>query len=611
MGTATGVVRVEQIRGPLVAGLLWSAIAFASLWLRDELGALVLVWLPSAVTVASLYATPAERWRLLLATIGAVQFATFLLLGLGVKVALGFTVANQVEAVICAALGIRVLGERARSPQSFGHVVGLFAAALIGCSAGSLIELPFRQVPSLQEVIWWFFASVLGVLAATPVLLRARQWIGFGNQTVRFTSDGPNRGFLATVVGMFAIGIVVLASGQPALLPVLFVVIVFAVIRYGQLAAACAVLAYAAAGVIVSLGGGSPAPFFTAGPTVAGIALQAQMLLMLASALPIAAMLMAREQLAEQMRAQNAELNGNLTILNLAEQLAGLGRWRLDLKTGEQVWSPQMLALNGLPRELAPDPGNIREVLPDGGDQLFGELAAHREDRRPYSFEYSIAPAGGEERMLRIHVTNEFDEAGERIALFAVAMDVTEQVRREKALREARERAIGLAAEAQKLALTDPLTGIANRRATLDWLDRMVRASVQIGEPLAVLMFDVDHFKRINDCFGHQTGDEVLQRVAAIARSQLRTEDLVGRIGGEEFVCILSGLEGREARNLAERLRRAIADGSEEGGLPRTTISVGMALARPGDTPESLLARADTALYEAKDAGRNQVKRAA
>jgi len=103
----------------------------------------------------------------------------------------------------------------------------------------------------------------------------------------------------------------------------------------------------------------------------------------------------------------------------------------------------------------------------------------------------------------------------------------------------------------------------------------------------------------------------VLERVAKLARAQVRSDDLVGRIGGEEFVCILPGLDAHAARALAERLCRAIAEGSEQGGLPRITVSVGLALARPGDTPESLLARADAALYEAKDGGRNQVRRAA
>ena len=310
-------------------------------------------------------------------------------------------------------------------------------------------------------------------------------------------------------------------------------------------------------------------------------------------------------------RAQQAALAENLTKLRLAERLAGIGCWHYDIRTGRQNWSEQMLEIHGLPRECAPDPGNVRDLMPDGGEALFAELSRNRDNCEPYSLENRIRMPGGAERILRMVVINEFDEAGERVALFGVAMDVTEQVQRESALDQARARAIGLAAEAQKLAMTDPLTGLANRRATLDWLGSLVAASDEEEDPLAVLMFDVDHFKRINDCFGHQTGDEVLRRVADLARAQLRAEDVVGRIGGEEFVCIVSGLSELETRSLAERLCRAIATGSADGVLPQTTISVGLARLRNGDTPEELLARADAALYAAKDGGRNQVRLAA
>jgi diguanylate cyclase (GGDEF)-like protein len=124
-------------------------------------------------------------------------------------------------------------------------------------------------------------------------------------------------------------------------------------------------------------------------------------------------------------------------------------------------------------------------------------------------------------------------------------------------------------------------------------------------------MFDIDHFKQINDTYGHQTGDEVLHKVAEIARAQIRAEDLVGRIGGEEFVCIVSGLGARGARALAERLCRAIANGTGRAESPSATISIGLALLRKGDTVEGLMRRADAALYEAKENGRNQVRRAA
>ena len=601
----------EQIRGPLVAGLLWSALALGSTYVRDTGGAVLLLWLPSAVAVAGLYATPSRRWPWLLAALFAFQMATFAYLGMPLERMLGYAFANQVEAVLCAGIGLRVLGGRPRGPETFAHFAGLFAAAVAGCSAGALLALPFRIEPSLAELAWWFLSSVLGVLAATPVLLYQRQWLGFGDQTVRFRSGNSQRGFLLSIAAMFLLAAGVFVSPLPGLMALLVVAIVFAVIRYGQLAAACGVIAYAAAGTLASLGGASPATSLGLEPFAAGLVVQGLMLLMLATTLPIAAMLMTRDRLEEGLRKSNEELRASLTILNLTQTLAGIGRWHYDLVTGKQEWSAQMLALNGLSPELGPDPGDLRHLLHDRGDALFARFAEHRDTRIPYSFEYVVHPPGGGERTLKINVFNEFDENRRRVGLFAAAMDVTEQVNRERALTKAREQAIELAAQAQKLANTDQLTGLANRRATLDWLETLVGPSQDIGEPLAVLMFDIDHFKQINDTHGHQAGDEVLREVAAIARSQIRAEDLVGRIGGEEFVCILSGLTGREARGLAERLCRAIADGTKASPGPWATTSVGLALLRKGDTVETLLARADAALYEAKQGGRNQVRRAA
>jgi diguanylate cyclase (GGDEF)-like protein len=605
-------VRIALLRGPFLAALLWSALALASAHLREAGGAVLLVWLPSAVAVASLYATPSDRWRGMIAALGAAQLGTCLALGIPWLQSAGFALAGLVEAVVCASLALRLLGGRDGEPRGPRHVFGLFGVALLGCAVSALVAYPFRQQPGWTNFGWWFLATVLGVLTATPVLLRARRWLPIGEDDAeRLRHEVSRPGFMLTVAALFLVGALILTGPSPTLLPVLFVAIVFAVIRYGQLAGACGVIAYAAAGILVSLGGRSPAPFLDLPPFAAGVVLQSLMLLMLATALPIAGMLMTRDKLEARLRQQNAEMRSNLTILSLAESLAGIGRWRYDMRSGNQQWSPLMLELNGLPRDLTADPGNIRALLPDGGERLFGELAAHRADREPYSFQYRVAPPGsGAHRILKIHVSNEFDEAGERTGLFAVAMDVTQQVERERALDQARKHAIGLAAEAQKLANTDSLTGLANRRATFDWLGRLVAVADE-ADQLALLIFDIDHFKRVNDLYGHQTGDEVLKRVAAIARAQVRPEDLVGRIGGEEFVCILSGLGAAEVRTLAERLCRTIAAESDVGGLPPATISVGLASLRAGDTPEALFARADTALYEAKDAGRNRVRRVA
>src|SRR5690242_5457494 len=100
------------------------------------------MWLPSALAVASLYATPRRRWPWLLASLFVAQLLTFLWLAIPLVSAVGFAVANQVEAVICATLGIRVLGGRRNSPRTFAHVAGLFAAGLLGCAAGAVVGLP-------------------------------------------------------------------------------------------------------------------------------------------------------------------------------------------------------------------------------------------------------------------------------------------------------------------------------------------------------------------------------------------------------------------------------------------------------------------------------------
>jgi len=356
---------------------------------------------------------------------------------------------------------------------------------------------------------------------------------------------------------------------------------------------------------------GSPIPAMEATPAEAKLALQTWLLVMIATVLPVSAMLLKRHEMQRELIARNAEMRESLMLFDLAEKTASIGRWRLNLITGEQDWSPKMLELNGLPRSLAPDPGDVRDRLPAGGAEMFRQIASHAHDRGTYSFTYRIRPTNQLERVLHMSMLNEFDQQGKRIAVFGVAMDVTAQVRREEALDKARKQAMELATEAQKLANTDPLTDLPNRRCTFAKLDSMSVLAENAGSPLCAIVFDIDHFKAVNDTCGHQVGDAVIRKVAAIARAQVRRGDVVGRIGGEEFVWLIAGTTESAARLLAERLRQAVEQGFANSRLPDVTISVGLASFGPGDTSETLLGRADAALYEAKDAGRNQVKRAA
>lgn len=160
----------------------------------------------------------------------------------------------------------------------------------------------------------------------------------------------------------------------------------------------------------------------------------------------------------------------------------------------------------------------------------------------------------------------------------------------------------------ERVARTDPLTGIPNRRHGEEHLALARSAARRHGQPVSVLFIDVDDFKRVNDELGHQVGDAVLRAVGERIRLGLRTEDVVGRWGGEEFLAVLpmTGLSGAVA--VAERLRFAIAGERVQAGAHAVgvTVSIGCALG-PGVDPTALLGEADVALYRAKQAGRNCV----
>lgn len=157
-----------------------------------------------------------------------------------------------------------------------------------------------------------------------------------------------------------------------------------------------------------------------------------------------------------------------------------------------------------------------------------------------------------------------------------------------------------------RIAHTDELTGIANRRQILAACQKELDRNARASRTFSVVLFDVDHFKRINDTLGHATGDAVLRRIVEIVGGSLRSGDDFGRFGGEEFLVLAYGADASTAVGLAERLRAAL-ETDRAPGLPEVTASFGVATLRPDDTLTSLLARADHALYVSKHRGRNRV----
>ncbi len=159
------------------------------------------------------------------------------------------------------------------------------------------------------------------------------------------------------------------------------------------------------------------------------------------------------------------------------------------------------------------------------------------------------------------------------------------------------------------LAMHDPLTGIFNRRAILDRLKAELSRAQREGGTLSVGMCDLDHFKKVNDTYGHQAGDDVLVAFTRCVQTNLRDYDCVGRYGGEEFLLVAAAPKGPIEGNLYERLRAQVADAEikTKAGTTSITVSIGVAPGTGQSTMDALLTAADAALYQAKAGGRNRV----
>ncbi len=204
--------------------------------------------------------------------------------------------------------------------------------------------------------------------------------------------------------------------------------------------------------------------------------------------------------------------------------------------------------------------------------------------------------------------------ADDVIHMPACAQEIALRIQRQGMRKADRNRARDTLRDGLRAAVRDPLTGLHNRRFAMPRLARIVERALITERPFAVLMADIDHFKRINDRFGHAMGDAVLTEVADRLRAPLRAPDLIARVGGEEFLIVLPETDAVSAKRLAQSLCHSVADmpvGRAERGEPiNVTLSIGASTARivPGGLDvETLISAADRALYASKAAGRNKV----
>lgn len=240
-------------------------------------------------------------------------------------------------------------------------------------------------------------------------------------------------------------------------------------------------------------------------------------------------------------------------------------------------------------------------IHPDDVNRLEAAIQEHIDGKtEAYEAEYRVKGLGSDEWQWHFDrgVLAQRNEAGDPQLITGLVFDVTQRKQLERELASINER---LAHRAS----TDGLTGIANHRTLMENLTRLLAEADEAPRPVAVSMFDIDNFKVVNDTHGHLAGDRVLVTIAELLTQGVRSVDLAGRYGGEEFLVIFPDTEVSQAARISERIRATIEAHAFNDGI-RLTISVGVASAQGGSHTD-LVSLADTRLYAAKHAGKNQV----
>ena len=580
--------------------LAYFCAATISLQLTQGVDGIATIWPASGILLAGLLLSPPAIQPRLLALTGVASLAANWLAGVGIAGALGFSIANIGEGWIAWWL---LCGRREPMPGFVEPAdIGRFAVAVVAASAASAsVATIVSAADSAGFTASWFLTDLLGMLIVTPMVLT-----GVGAvRARRHDADAvpPWRDVLLLLAMVAIVTGGVFAQSRYPLLFLPMVALLAATYRLGPFGAAGGVLLIAVVATTMTALRHGPVMLLHDGSGIMPLFLQFYLLVLLGTALPLAATLATRNRVMRQASESNR-------LLRMAERTAQMGHWRIDVADNALFWSPEVFRLHGrAPDDLPSLEEAIDAYHPDDRARVTDHVNAAMAgaDDGTFLFDARLVCPDGTIRHVVSRGMADHGPNGVLIGLFGVIQDVTDRVVAARALEAARN-------AAETAANTDQLTGLASRRAALQALDAAIADAAASGRALSVAIFDVDHFKAVNDRYGHPAGDRVLQRVARAAVHASRQADLIGRLGGEEFLLLLPGADADAAMMVAERVRLAVAGSvaPDDGhGDPAVTISIGVARLETDASAAMLLNRADRALYDAKRSGRNRLRIAA
>ena len=597
MHTKGEVIGVERARfvAPMLVTLCHFIIACGSLTLARWSNGLAAIWLPNAVLLAYLLLSSRSNWAV--ATIGVILSGAVANTIGGAPLPLGvaFGISNGLEPLIIALIlnGGRQSLDLERVVDLARFVTALVAVDIGSATYASIISTGFYGANFREVWIGWFSSSFLGLAILTPLLL-----IGFKQLNAPRLSGRDWREGLAVLTLVAAFGVVGLFQSRWPLYFTMLPPVLIATFRLRAIGAAASVLLLAALGTAAVVSGFGP-------PGAAEMRFEERLILLqlflavaILTALPVAALLSQRDRYAAILAAREAQLASIVdAVSDVIFRTDAEGRWTYLNPAWEQLTGYAVEEAIGRPvtdQVVEEDKDELRERMRGFTSGLFDTM------RHQFRFRHE----SGDYRWGEVQARRLQDAGGQMTGAAGIIVDISDRLAVTALAEDARKRAEKEAEAALLLAATDELTGVASRRAFLTVLDQQLAS----GEQLAIALFDIDHFKLVNDRYGHPVGDEVLRRIAALAESCIRDRDLVGRLGGEEFAVLMPGASLDQAVTVGERIRRACEDAEHLHGIS-VTVSLGVA-AGSRDAP-ALLREADAALYRAKFEGRNCLRLAA
>ena len=576
----------------LAVAVLHGAIAYGSLALTRESSGLAAVWPANAVVLAAMVARPRTRIVLLLTAMVTGAFGNYFS-GTPALPSAVFGIANVMECAIIALLLDRYTTGLTTGIDDVRTLYVFCLGSALACAISATLAASVAAwLGSAFVMVWtsWFLSAVLGQLLIAPLLFVAVNH----RATVRHATARQALHFflVCLLVACVAMGL----FGQSRF-PLLFLInpaVAIATFRMRTAGAVAATLIVAVIGSFATTEGTGPLALVAGSMATKITILQSFLVTVFIGALPVASLLRQRDMaMAEVKGAADRFADLVATVGDVIFTCDRHGNWTFLSAAWENLTGQKIADAIGRPSVELIHPDDRAAFARALGPFIHGQVDELRHETR-------FMQGGSIERWVEVAVRNQRDAEGTIIGGAGILTDISDRRKLQTMAERAR-------LQAERHANTDELTGVASRRAFLSALTWAIEQDASKGTPVALAIIDVDHFKTINDRWGHAAGDTVLRRLGAMMSGQLRASDTVGRIGGEEFAVLMPGSDISVATAIVDRLRRAVEHEQFPGLLGRrVTISAGIAVWKTGDSTSQLLADADRALYVAKSNGRNR-----